>query len=219
MPGDSRSLLRARHPECFCATQARPSRGDPDALRALPAVSKPQFPALLPNAAELQRAATAWSQQDIELARARCAVLLKNLPVVTMPVDPIREGSECGAAAPVRLISIGRSPQVALSPPPDCHVRHGRGASSMDGARRAAAGKEASRRPGDSHRDHELLLLPQRLRPRRQPPERARQGQCARRRLVRHRARPERHGGRELGTDGAADRGPSRRRPRPAGQA
>jgi hypothetical protein len=33
-------------------------------------------------------------------------------------VDPIREGSECGAAAPVRLISIGRSIQVALSPPP-----------------------------------------------------------------------------------------------------
>ena len=62
--------------------------------------------------------ATAWSEQEIELARARCAVLLKNLPVVTMPVDPIREGSECGTAAPVRLISIGRSPQVALSPPP-----------------------------------------------------------------------------------------------------
>ena len=81
-------------------------------------VSKPQFPALLPNAAGVADSPTAWSQQDIELARARCAVLLKNLPVVTMPVDPIREGSECGAAAPVRLISIGRSPQVALSPPP-----------------------------------------------------------------------------------------------------
>jgi hypothetical protein len=79
--------------------------------------AKPQFPVLVPQTG-LAETAPAWSQQEIELARARCAVLLKNLPVVAMPVDPIREGSECGTAAPVRLISIGRSPQVALSPPP-----------------------------------------------------------------------------------------------------
>ena len=52
----------------------------------------------------------AWSQQDIELARARCAVLLKNLPVVTMPstrsakapnaARPHRCGSSALAAAP-----------------------------------------------------------------------------------------------------------------------
>ena len=109
-------------------------------------------------------------------------------------------------------------PPGGLVPAAHGHLRPGRGALSMDGARRAAAGKEASRRPGDSHRDHELLLLPQRLRPRRQPPERARQGQCARRRLVRHCARPERHGGRGLGTHRAADRSAGRRRSRPAGQ-
>jgi hypothetical protein len=88
------------------------------ATAGAPAAKKPQFPALLPGATEAAEVQAAWSEQDIELARARCAVLLKNLPVVTMPVEPIREGSECGAAAPVRLISMGRSPQIALSPPP-----------------------------------------------------------------------------------------------------
>ena len=30
----------------------------------------------------------------------------------------MREGTECGTAAPMKLVSIGKSPQVALSPPP-----------------------------------------------------------------------------------------------------
>ena len=30
----------------------------------------------------------------------------------------MREGTECGTPAPMKLISVGRSPQVALSPPP-----------------------------------------------------------------------------------------------------
>jgi hypothetical protein len=59
-----------------------------------------------------------WSEQDIELARARCAVLLKGLDVVAVPSAPIREGRECGTAAPMQLVSIGSNPQVALSPPP-----------------------------------------------------------------------------------------------------
>jgi hypothetical protein len=98
---------------------AQQKAGPAEAARTAPGARaiKPQFPAVLPQAGAPEIAA-AWSEQDIELARARCAVLLKNLPVVAMPVDPIREGPECGAPAPVRLISIGRSPQVALSPPP-----------------------------------------------------------------------------------------------------
>ena len=35
-----------------------------------------------------------------------------------VPETPIREGSECGAAAPMKLVSVGRNPPVALSPPP-----------------------------------------------------------------------------------------------------
>jgi hypothetical protein len=59
-----------------------------------------------------------WSTQEIELARARCSVLLKGLDVVAIPEAPIREGAECGTPAPMQLISIGSSPQVAFSPPP-----------------------------------------------------------------------------------------------------
>ena len=58
-----------------------------------------------------------WSQQEVEAAQARCAVLLKNLSAVAEPEAPLREGSECGTPAPMRLKSLGRS-QVAFSPPP-----------------------------------------------------------------------------------------------------
>src|SRR5215470_2319703 len=64
------------------------------------------------------KAAADWSPQDIQLAQARCAVLLKGLEVVAVPEAPLREGSECGTPAPMRLISIGKAPQVAFSPPP-----------------------------------------------------------------------------------------------------
>jgi hypothetical protein len=63
-------------------------------------------------------AATAWPAQDIALARARCAALLRKLDLVAVPEQPLREGAECGTPAPMRLVSIGSNPQVALSPPP-----------------------------------------------------------------------------------------------------
>src|SRR5215475_10056931 len=63
-------------------------------------------------------ASAGWSPQEIQLAQARCAVLLKGLEVVAVSEVPLREGSECGTPAPMRLISIGKAPQVAFSPPP-----------------------------------------------------------------------------------------------------
>jgi hypothetical protein len=59
-----------------------------------------------------------WSKQDIELATARCTALLKDLDVVAVPEAPIREGRECGTPAPMKLVSVGSNPQIALSPPP-----------------------------------------------------------------------------------------------------
>jgi hypothetical protein len=61
--------------------------------------------------------AAAWSQQEIEDGRARCAALLKGLDLVAVPSDPIRQGGECGSPAPMQLVSIGSSPPVAFSPP------------------------------------------------------------------------------------------------------
>ena len=58
-----------------------------------------------------------WSAQEVALAQARCAVLLKNLDVAVVPATPWRESAECGTPAPMQLVAIGKSPQVALSPP------------------------------------------------------------------------------------------------------
>jgi hypothetical protein len=102
------------------AQNAGPSAGAPPAVVApSPRAVKPvQWPRVLPDKTQAGPAAAApWSQQDIEQAQARCAALLKGLYVVAVPEQPIREGVECGSAAPMKLVSVGKSP-VALSPPP-----------------------------------------------------------------------------------------------------
>lgn len=102
------------------AQKAAPSAAVPPIVAAPPPAAKPaQWPLVLPDqAAPSPPAAEPWSQRDIELAQARCAVLLKSLNVVAVPEVPIREGPECGTAAPMKLVSLGKNPQVALSPPP-----------------------------------------------------------------------------------------------------
>jgi len=59
---------------------------------------------------------TEWPAADIELAKARCTQLLKGLNIVAVPEAPIRQG-ECGTPAPVRVIAIGKTPEVSFSPP------------------------------------------------------------------------------------------------------
>jgi hypothetical protein len=86
---------------------------------AAPTARSGQFTQLLPNKSETgQGFPLAWSPQELELAQARCTALLRGLDAVAVPETPMREGSECGTPAPVKLISVGRNPQVALSPPP-----------------------------------------------------------------------------------------------------
>lgn len=60
---------------------------------------------------------TEWPAVDVELAKARCTQLLKGVDAVSIPEAPFRKG-DCGAMAPVRLISIGKNPEVSFSPPP-----------------------------------------------------------------------------------------------------
>jgi hypothetical protein len=59
-----------------------------------------------------------WSAAEIEAAEAHCSVLLRGIDVVAVREAPIREGTACGAAAPMKLLSIGKSPKIVLSPPP-----------------------------------------------------------------------------------------------------
>jgi hypothetical protein len=91
-----------------------------DAAKLPPPAAKYEhaWPKTLPQAAAETPMPAAWSKQDIELAQARCTALLKGLDVVAVPDSPMREGTECGTAAPMRLVSIGSNPQIAFSPPP-----------------------------------------------------------------------------------------------------
>jgi hypothetical protein len=59
---------------------------------------------------------TEWPAEEIAAAQALCKTILDKIDAVAIPEDPFRQG-ECGAAAPVRLVSIGRKPEVVLSPP------------------------------------------------------------------------------------------------------
>jgi hypothetical protein len=60
---------------------------------------------------------TEWPAVEVELAKARCTQLLKGVDAVVIPEEPFRKG-DCGSMAPLRLISIGKTPEVTFSPPP-----------------------------------------------------------------------------------------------------
>jgi len=87
------------------ATEADPAKATPSATN--PAKADAQTAA---------KPADTWSETEIADARAHCAVILQRIHAVALPHAPIRDGA-CGAPAPVELISIGQSPEVALSPP------------------------------------------------------------------------------------------------------
>ena len=102
------------------AARAHDSSRDSSWPKVLPTPSS-SAPAATPAATESQAPAKPplhWSAEEIALAQARCATLLKGIDAVTVPETPIRDGTQCGAAAPMKLISIGKNPPVQLSPPP-----------------------------------------------------------------------------------------------------
>jgi hypothetical protein len=98
------------------AGQGPDSKSAPGASGAAAPAAKGELP--LPPApdAKAPQEPTEWPAVDIELAKARCTRLLKDIDAVTLPEAPLRKG-ECGAPAPVRLVSLGKSPPVAISPP------------------------------------------------------------------------------------------------------
>jgi hypothetical protein len=100
------------------AARATFAQGLPPAPDAGPRAAAGPAAEASTGAAGKAAADAGWSAQEIASARARCAVLLKGLAVVAVPEGPVREGNDCGAPAPMRLISVGKEPQVAFSPPP-----------------------------------------------------------------------------------------------------
>lgn len=84
---------------------------------ASPAPSEAVWPKLLPDPKDPAKEPGAqWTAQEVDAARSRCNALLKGMGAIYIPSSPLRAGA-CGTAAPVELISIGTSPQVALTPP------------------------------------------------------------------------------------------------------
>jgi hypothetical protein len=74
----------------------------------------PSFPAALPD--PKQPPPDVWSEQEIADAKAMCTQMLQKVEAVYNFVDPIKAG-ECGAPAPVELVSVGSNPKVTLNPP------------------------------------------------------------------------------------------------------
>lgn len=105
------------------ASLIAPATAEPAAK--LPAASikiqiAPSWPKTVPEAKAEQEAAKlppeSWPAADIAAAKSRCDAILKKIGAIAIPEAPIRQGS-CGAPAPIQLISIGRNPQVSISPP------------------------------------------------------------------------------------------------------
>ena len=109
-------------PPLALAQQPIPAAQKPGLGKVQPPAAKPQagWPQVLPEKAPAEAATPTvpWSAQDIQLAAARCTALLKGLDVVVVAEQPIREGTECGNPAPMRLVSIGKSSPAVFSPPP-----------------------------------------------------------------------------------------------------
>ena len=70
----------------------------------------------MPATAEPTPQSQAWSPSEIADAKARCEVILKRIEAVAISQAPLREGA-CGTPAPIQLISVGKNPQVTISPP------------------------------------------------------------------------------------------------------
>ncbi len=74
------------------------------------------WPRLIERLSPPSPTVTTWSDAEIKAAQNACVASLKDLDIVAVGAPPTREG-ECGAPAPIELVSVGKSPQVTFSPP------------------------------------------------------------------------------------------------------
>lgn len=63
-----------------------------------------------------QAPSAGWSQDEIKQAKAHCDVVLRGVTASYAPDDPIKQG-ECGSPVVFKVTSIGKGPEVQLSPP------------------------------------------------------------------------------------------------------
>ena len=58
----------------------------------------------------------AWSADEIRLAKAQCDIVLRGVTAAYAAEDPIKQG-ECGSPVVFKVTSIGKAPEVQLTPP------------------------------------------------------------------------------------------------------
>ena len=127
-----------------------------------------------------------WTTAEIDAAKARCTAALKGLDAVVDPRGPDQgravryAGADPAVPSGQRRRSRRRADQ----------LRHARAAEHLDHQRSAAARPAPARRQDRQDRGDERLLVPHRLRPRRQEAQPARLCRCTRYSRLRHRQRP-----------------------------
>jgi hypothetical protein len=94
----------------------KPTGAKPTDSKTVPLTGQGSPPAAQGQPATPPPPPAVWTPDEIQEAKARCIALLKGVDAVTVGEGPLREGN-CGAPAPVRLMSIGKKPEVTLDPP------------------------------------------------------------------------------------------------------
>lgn len=108
-------------PTTVASQVARDASNSKDAPAATAVKAEGSWPKTLDEAKAEARAKSdprpdVWPAATVAAAKAHCAALLKTIDAVAIPATPMKRGA-CGAPAPLHLVSIGRNPEVVLSPP------------------------------------------------------------------------------------------------------
>ena len=140
------------------------------------------------DAAEAKPDPTKWSDAEIAAERARCEVMLKDLPGRhgARRSDPQGRMRRRRAGDPDQRWQGSRGASRAAG---DRHLQHGRRHGAMDREGRAADRAQDPWRPDHAHEHHRPLFVPPGARTNIDAPQRARPRQRARHPRLRHRAR------------------------------
>jgi len=113
--GDAAPPLPKRTPrETLAESDAGPPLPERNPMR--PATPAPAKPEEAKPVAPGDQPTVAWTEEEIEAAKAKCKELLTGDPLDYDMLQPIKEGI-CGTPAPVLLRSVGTDPKVIISPP------------------------------------------------------------------------------------------------------
>ena len=113
-PAPTKAVPAVTPPQSKTAPETKEKAGaQPESKSDADAQSKPETKQ---SKSEVTVQPPVWSAAEIADAKSRCTIILKKINAIAIPQDPIREGA-CGAPAPIQLISIGKKPEVSISPP------------------------------------------------------------------------------------------------------